>query len=210
MGRCLQSVRSVHMLVARCTKPVTKAASAGQGAPRQLSAGQGALMQLQGLAGRGSLHNRHCQSKRIWPAATASTSYGQLCEGCMISAHAKPGTAQVAAQGALRQPQGVAGGGAPAGVGWSMRTGHEAAATCSRCVCFAAMQAANGQYLAEAVRCRETITAMITAGWCTQLLPSTAFLPFLLFLIPLKSFCPLYFLSSHLQMWPSCKGHLRE
>ena len=51
---------------------------------------------MQGLAGRGSLHNRHCQSKRIWPAATASASYGQLCAGCMISAHAEPGTAQVA------------------------------------------------------------------------------------------------------------------
>ena len=73
---------------------------------------QGALRQLQGLAGQGSLHNRHCQSKRIWPAATASASYGQLCAGCMISAHAEPGTVQVAAQGALRQPQGVAGGGA--------------------------------------------------------------------------------------------------
>ena len=56
--------------------------SAGQGALRQLSAGQGALMQLQGLAGRGSWHNRHCQSKHIWPAATGSASYGQLCAGC--------------------------------------------------------------------------------------------------------------------------------
>ena len=57
------------------------------------------------------------------------------------------------------------GGGAPAGVGRSMRTGHEAAATCSRCACFAAMQAANGQSLAKTVSCRETITAVIAAGW---------------------------------------------
>ena len=83
----------------------------------------------------------------------------------MISAHAEPGTAQVAVQGALRQLQGVAGGGTPAGVGRSMHTGHEAAATCSRRTCFAAMQAANGQSLAETVSCRETITAVIAAGW---------------------------------------------
>ena len=50
-------------------------------------------MQLQA---RGSLHSRHCQSKHIWPAATASASYGQLCAGCMISAHAESGTVQVA------------------------------------------------------------------------------------------------------------------
>ena len=85
MGRCLQTAISAHAEGGRW-----------QGASRQLSAGQGALRQLQGLAGRGSLHNRHCQSKRIWPAATASASYGQLCAGCMISAHAEPGTAQVA------------------------------------------------------------------------------------------------------------------
>ena len=72
----------------------------------------------------------------------------------------------MAVQGALRQPQGVAGGGASAGVGRSMRTGHEAAATCSRRAFFAAMQTANGQSLAEIDSCRETITVVIAAGWC--------------------------------------------
>ena len=71
----------------------------------------------------------------------------------------------MAVQGALRQLQGVAGGGAQARVGQSMRTGHEAATTCSRCACFAAMQAANGQSLAETDSCRETITVVIPAGW---------------------------------------------
>ena len=61
------------------------------------------LRQLQGLTGRGSLHNRHCQSKRIWPAATASAPYGNLHADCTISTHAELGTAQVAAQGELRQ-----------------------------------------------------------------------------------------------------------
>ena len=68
-------------------------------------------------------------------------------------------------QVALRQPQGAAGGGAPAGGGQSMRTGHGAATTCSRHVCFAAMQAANGQSWAETDRCREAITEVIAAGW---------------------------------------------
>ena len=101
-------------------------------------------------------------------------------------------------QGTLRQPQGAAGGGAPAGGGWSMRTGHDAAATCSRHACVAAMQAANGQSQAETDRRREVITAVIAAGWHAQLLPPTPSLPCLfisIFLLPLKSFYPLYFLS---------------
>ena len=52
--------------------------------------------------------------------------------------------------------------------------------------------------LALTDRHRETITAEIAAGWHTQLLPPTPSLPCLfisIFLIPLSSFYPLYFLS---------------
>ena len=113
-------------------------------------AGQGA----KAVAG-GSLHNRHCQSKRIWSAATASASYGQLCAGCMISAHAEPGTAQVAAQGALKLPPRVQG-----------------MHTLLQC-----KQQMHGQSQAETDRPKEMITAVITAGWHTQLLPPTPSLP---------------------------------
>ena len=73
MGCCVQSVQSVHTL----------RGGRRQGAPRQLGAGPG----------RGECS----QSKCIWPCLSYSVSYEQLRAGCMISARAEPGTAQVEA-----------------------------------------------------------------------------------------------------------------
>ena len=61
-------------------------------------------MQLQGLAGRVTGIARASASGQL--PQQVRHIYGQLHAGCMISAHA-----HVAAQGALRQLQGVAGGG---------------------------------------------------------------------------------------------------
>ena len=87
------------------------------------------------------------------------------------------------------QLQGVAGGGPPTGAGWSMRTGHWAATTCSRHTHFAAMQAAYGQ----------------SWQWL-QLAGTHNFFPS----FPFVFISSVFSLFAHLRMWPSCKGHLRE
>ena len=171
MGHCLQSARSVHML--RGAGGKVHQGSSVQGKVHQGSSVQGKvyLGSCRPWQGR-SFHNRHCQSKHIRPAAT----YGQLGAGCMISAHAKPGTVQVAAARCGR--------GRPSNRRWlehahwplSCRHMFKAHALC----CNASSKWA--------------VSAVIAAGWHTQLLSPTPSLPFLFISISLIPLKPLYFL----------------
>ena len=89
--------------VAECAISTRAEGGRWQGAPRQPSAGQGTgEVRTPGVA-RASASGQLPQQVRHMHA------------GYMISAHAKPGTAQVAAQGALRQLQGAARGRCPSG-----------------------------------------------------------------------------------------------
>ena len=151
------------------------------------------------------MHNRHCRSKCIWPAATASASYGQLCAGCMISAHAELGTAQVA--GGIEAAARCGRGRCPSRR-W-LEHAHWPRSCChmfkARVLCCNASSkwvvsgrdsqlqrndhGSDRSWMARVLCCnasskwavsgrdRQPITAVIAAGWHAQLLPPTSSLP---------------------------------